>query len=98
MINLEAEIAAELDRQDAQWGPDHDDRHERVEWVANPELIPRFMELARNEALDQELSHGIIHAEKFERHMIAIAALAIAAVKSSRRNRAPHGCIDTKPA
>lgn len=89
---LGPEITSERLNQDRQWGPDHDDRRSMAEWL-DDEMIGRFVGRALKCAyIDDDTAR-----DSYESNMIKIAALAIAAVKSSRRNRVPHGCIDTRP-
>ena len=75
---LGPEIEAERKRQDAQWGgPAHDDGHDRFDWCR---FIERFLSLA-------DRPGNAAASEIFEAQMVKIAALAIAAVQSSRRKR-----------
>lgn len=93
---LGREIAEERDRQDEQWGgPVHDDKHDLGDWI-NPRWgIPRFVDRAAVAAGSARLKYelgdasGIRHRpeDDFEKAMIQIATLAIAAVQSSRRKR-----------
>jgi hypothetical protein len=88
---LGGEIEYERERQDQQWGgPDHDDEHRRMRWLSDEWGIGKRLLNARDAAHREDL-------DNYERRLIQIAALAVAAVKASRRNRIPHGCIDTKP-
>ena len=75
---LGPEIKTERIRQAAQWGgPGHDDGHDRCDWVR---MIERFTALA-------DRPGNAAAFEIFEAQMMKVAALAIAAVQSSRRKR-----------
>lgn len=71
-----AEISAERERQDEQWGGEtHDDSHERFEWC---------------EYIRKQNNHAVSSAHnpaEFEARMVKVAALAVAAIESSRRQR-----------
>ena len=71
-----AEIAQERTAQDEQWGGKaHDDSHERFEWL---DWIHK----------QERLAFDVFYKPAdFERRMVKIAALAIAAIESSRRQR-----------
>ena len=76
------DIAAERERQDKQWGgPAHDDGHDLTDWGR---FIKRFVRLA-----EDAVSSSIGEREhiEYEKRMIQIAALAVAAIQSSRRQR-----------
>ena len=78
-LGLLAEVAEERMRQDAKWGgARHDDEHSMAEFV---QLIEDYAGWARTMA-------GMKSPEKAERRLIQVAALALAAVESSRRKRA----------
>jgi hypothetical protein len=69
------EIITEREFQDVQWGgPDHDDEHDLYEWSA---FIEKQLKKAR-------ATENILEREKQMRN---IAALAVAAIESSRRQR-----------
>ncbi len=71
---LGPEIMACREAQDAKWGgPDHDDTHTWDDWCF---FIGKWISPEKNYCL----SHG-----EFEVNMIHVAALAIAAIQSSRR-------------
>jgi len=71
-----SEISQERAAQDAQWGgPTHDDSHERFEWCA-------WIEKQNIYAFDASRS-----PVNFEARMLKIAALAVAAIESSRRSK-----------
>ncbi len=70
------EIGVERTAQDAQWGGSmHDDSHERFEWC-------EYIRKQNNSAVSS--SHN---PEVFEQRMVKVAALAVAAIESSRRQR-----------
>ena len=70
------EIGIERRAQDQQWGgPAHDDAHVGTEWA---DYIHKQNTLASVQALNPE---------QFESRMVKVAALAIAAIESSRRKR-----------
>lgn len=72
---LFGEISRERSKQDAQWGGAiHDDSHEPWEWCA---YIGKHNLMADSADTTQD----------YEARMIKIAALAIAAIESSRRKR-----------
>lgn len=72
MSNVLEEIKAEREHQDEVWGgPEHDDKHDEERWY---ELInERFFDPRRTSQ------------QQYRRHMIEIAALAVAAVESLDR-------------
>ena len=73
-----ADVAAERERQDAKWGgAAHDDEHSTAEFV---QLIEDYAGWARTMA-------GMNSYEKAENRLTQVAALACAAVESSRRRR-----------
>lgn len=77
-LGLLAEVAEERMRQDGKWGgPAHDDQRSTAEFV---QLIEDYAGWARTMA-------GMRSPEKAERRLIQVAALALAAVESSRRMR-----------
>ena len=73
-----SELVARRERQDTQWGgAQHDDGHDRRDW---PTYIEKFILRA-----DADAEYGLF--ESYESNMVDIAALAIAAILSSRRKR-----------
>lgn len=73
-----SDVAEERARQDAKWGgAEHDDHHSTADFV---QLIEDYAGWARTMA-------GMDSPEKAERRLIQVAALAVAAVESSRRRR-----------
>ena len=92
---LGPEITAERLLQDARYGTAHDDKHELVDWLNTRWGIPQFVDRAAVSAGSARLKYELGDAsgikydptERFEKAMISIAALAIAAVQSSRRKR-----------
>lgn len=71
-----ADIVDQRDRQDKQWGGQaHDDTHASYDWCS---YIQKFWDRAVDSTFD---------LVSFEENMIHIAALAVAAVESSRRKR-----------
>lgn len=81
------QILEERDRQDDQWGgPKHDDKHTYVDWI-------RFIHHQIGSLIQQPGSAGQLQRmmrkdanfEAFERRMVKVAALALAAVESQRR-------------
>jgi hypothetical protein len=69
-------ILGERVAQDNQWGgKEHDDSHERFEWLNY---------IAKQTRMGLSVAHN---PEQFEARMIKIAALAVAAIESSRRQR-----------
>jgi hypothetical protein len=70
------EITRERAAQDEQWGgPTHDDSHDRHEWC-------EYIRKQNNHAVSS--AHN---ATVFEARMVKVAALALAAIESSRRQR-----------
>lgn len=68
-----SEVGTERVLQDRQWGgPDHDDHHTKNEW--------RWF-------IVKQMGEPTVSSEDFEHRMIKAAALAVAAVESSRRKR-----------
>ena len=86
---LWADILQERRAQDVQWGgPAHDDEHERLDW---PYFLVKFLQRARASAhVDDATSHF-----SYESAMVKLAALAVAAVQSSRRKRQCQPAPDT---
>jgi hypothetical protein len=79
---LGPEIVAERQKQDDQWGgPTHDDSHERFEWVG---FMQKFLERAREFGY---IDCGVEQAKFYEENLIKVAALCVAAVQASRRQR-----------
>ena len=75
------EISRERASQDEEWGgADHDDSHERTDWVKFIEKQCRLARTAKDRPLDD-----------YESRMVKIAALAVAAIESSRRERMTTG-------
>ena len=73
-----AEILQRRREQDAQWGgPRHDDRHTREEWCG---YLQKFLDRA-------EIRSDRADAASYEDKLLDIAALAVAAIQSSRRKR-----------
>jgi hypothetical protein len=69
-----AEIMRERIAQDAQWGgPAHDDELVRFQW---------------RDCIQKQLNYTRNGAREFEERMVKIAALAVAAIQASRRDRA----------
>ena len=81
---LGPEVVAERNRQDAQWGgPSHDDEHDRAHWT---EFMGKFLHRAFLATIS-DFGSSVADDEKFEANMLKVQALAIAAVRSSRRKR-----------
>lgn len=77
MNEILEEIKLERQRQDEQWGgPGHDDDHALSEWC---DFIFKQNRLAEVQSLNPL---------RFEERMVKVAALAVAAIESSRRQRA----------
>ena len=75
------EVLAIREKQDAQWGgTKHDDQHQSYDWI---KFIERNMKRASKIAWDD---HAADRAE-YEQKLLNTAALAVAAVQSSRRKR-----------
>lgn len=75
------EISRERASQDEEWGgADHDDSHERADWVKFIEKQCRLARTAKDRPLDD-----------YESRMVKIAALAVAAIESNRRERMTTG-------
>lgn len=73
------EITRERASQDEEWGgATHDDSHERYEWAV-------FIRKQNN--LGEQAAYYSTKAEEFESRMVKVAALALAAIESSRRQR-----------
>jgi hypothetical protein len=82
-------IEDERKRQDEMWGgPTHDDEHVRRRWLDDI-IIGWFIRKARG------FSHLDSDALKFEENMVKVAALAVAAIQSSRRKRQCKAAVDT---
>lgn len=78
---LFGEISRERDRQDRIWGGvEHDDSHSRQDWLSFIHKQGRLAEQAWSPS-------AVAEKEFFESRMVKIAALAIAAIESSRRKR-----------
>lgn len=74
------EIVHERQHQDAMHGgPAHDDTYERHDWI---QLICDYASSPRMRTVKAAET-----PEQFEKHMIQVAALAVAAIQSSRRKR-----------
>lgn len=70
------EISGERARQDEQWGGSiHDDSHDLFDWC-------EYIRKQNNRAIGAALT-----PIAFEERMVKVAALAIAAIESSRRQR-----------
>lgn len=75
-----AEIHAERDKQDAQWGgPEHDDGHTSDEWFG-------FIE-KQTSAYRAEASPYVAMDASARGRLVKVAALAIAAIEAIDRNR-----------
>ena len=73
--------------QDRQWGgPVHDDTHTEKEW---PEFIGKFINRAAVAAaqMTHSFNPGRDHRADYEANVLCAAALAVAAIQSSRRKR-----------
>lgn len=79
---LGPEIEKERALQDAQWGgPSHDDNeHDRWDW-------PRFIEKFAQRAMDSAYVDDKASIASYESAMVKVAALAVAAIQSSRRRK-----------
>ncbi|KKN03230.1 hypothetical protein LCGC14_1109840 [marine sediment metagenome] len=74
MSVLEA-VAAERERQDEKWGGlEHDDQHNSHDWLA---YIVRY--------LGRSVAYGPFDSLRFRRHMVQVAALAVAAAEWADR-------------
>ena len=87
------EIEAERAAQDNQWGgPAHDDQHELSDWLTSGWGMDRFLQRAIDAAVCSEIAgtdEGCLERTiECEQALIKLAALAVAAVQSSRRKRA----------
>jgi len=71
------EVRAERDYQEAKWSPSFDDKNTANDWVS---YIGRYCANASKFDLTQD---------EFETAMVKVAALAVAAVETSRRNSGP---------
>jgi hypothetical protein len=83
---LYVELGNRMAEQDAQWGgPEHDDTHTQIEWC-------RFINNHTWRAYHNPPMHDEIDLPplRFEDKMLDVAALAIQAIKSSRRKRAAN--------
>jgi hypothetical protein len=81
-MRIAAEVRERRAEQDKQWGgPKHDDEHFPADWV-------RYIRKAARQAMTREVPQ---EAEGFEDYMLDVAALAVAAIESSRRKRATAG-------
>ena len=90
-----AEIRTLRADQDRQWGgPKHDDTHTEKEW---PNFIAKFLNRAAVSAAQMthtfKPSHN--HRTDYEANVLCVAALAVAAIQSSRR-RALRTCRECK--
>lgn len=87
MTEVMLQIVAERERQDAKWGgPAHDDSHTTAE----------FVQIIQDYAGGARVMAGMNSADKAERRLIQVAALAVAAVESSRRRRPKCGNCDSR--
>lgn len=76
-------VLLERTRQDKQWGgANHDDEHGMHDWANFVHKQAR--------GVKQLDAFSIANAERFEEHMVKIAALAFAAIKSNRRRLKKH--------
>ena len=80
------EVHKKRRKQDDKWGgPDHDDTHLRWDWVGKNWSIPKYVDRARHlVAKDTDVTSNAV---QYEDCLLHVAALAIAAVQSSRRKR-----------
>lgn len=78
------EIKAERDRQDAEWGTEHDDTHRCTDWE---HLIPRYS----RRAFEERMLTGNHDLSGWRRRMIQVAALATAAVEWHDRREDARG-------
>lgn len=70
-------VSEERKRQDAQWGgSDHDDEHERVDWLRFVDEHVRRARRAVNHTGD---------LDEYRQQMVEIAALCVAAIESHDR-------------
>ena len=77
VFNIGYEIGLERARQDKQWGgPEHDDSHDALDWSR---YIKKFLGKAEN------CIFGASDWNGYERNMVKVAALAVAAIQSKRR-------------
>ena len=74
-----AQVVEERVRQDRQWGgPDHDDDHKRKDWLG---FIREHADRATKALQGKDL-------DEYRKQLVEIAALAVAGIESSDRNRA----------
>lgn len=89
-----AEISLERRRQDALYGPMHDDQHSPAEWVA---IACRHLGLAVDDGQPSSAAtdtHGL-GSSRFRRQMLRVAAVAIAALEALERRPALPRLPDT---
>ena len=82
LARILGEVEGRRAEQDTQWGgPEHDDRHAPMLWVR---LIKKFADRA-----EQRRRHPCdgFDANQYESNLLDVAALAVAAIQSSRRKR-----------
>jgi hypothetical protein len=88
MLLIFSHIKIERRKQDEQWGgPAHDDEHCRFDWLRFIEMYTAQANVAALTSMypDNELVATSI--ARYEKKLIQIAALAVAAIQSSRRKR-----------
>lgn len=69
------DVVSERAKQDAKWGPEHDDQRPTYE----------FVELIRDYAVCARIAAGSANTKKARKRLIQVAALAIAAVETIDR-------------
>jgi hypothetical protein len=85
------EIVSERMRQEAKWGTKHDDEHDWEEWA---QLLFRLIEEADNTLLGPE--DDLSATPRWRKHMIEVAATALAAVEAYDRRQRKEGGVDTE--
>jgi hypothetical protein len=85
--SLSKEISALRLAQDAQHGgPEHDDTHTPIEWIGLIESYTHRAQYSWKETGDGGFGH--LNLPMYEGNLLQVAALAVAAIQSSRRKRA----------
>ena len=85
LSHIFGEIARRREHQDFKWGgPAHDDTHKLPEWVA---FAHTYLCRAQVAGWNTRLTGDYDASLDFEKQMIHVAALAVAAIQSSRRKR-----------
>jgi hypothetical protein len=85
LSHIFGEIARRRESQDFKWGgPAHDDTHKLPEWVA---FAHAYLCRAQVAGWNTRLTGDYDASLDFEKQMIHVAALAVAAIQSSRRKR-----------